>query len=114
MKGPAYRLVQKFGKTYQIRNATGSSARESAGYTDDGTIKGVMEQRGTPTTVTDSSGQEVEASIEIRCIIDGQTIIPAGVADTYPSVVIHPDGTEYRVMDKLPEDGGVDVLTVVR
>ena len=44
---------------------------------------------------------------------DGTTLRPAGSADGYPTLLEHPTGAEYRLLDMHEEDGGVTVLTVV-
>lgn len=121
MNGPAERLIERMGKTYTIRNASGGAGgRDTPSYSDDGTLVGVLEQRGMPRTVTDSGGGDVEADLEIRAVIpSGTTIQPAGTADGYPTLLVHPSapdpgtGPTYRVVDHFPEDSGVDVLTVV-
>lgn len=116
MHGPAQRLIRKHGATYTVRNATGGAGgRDTPDYADDGTeIVGVLEQRGMARTVTDSNGEDVEADREIRAVIDASvTIQPAGTADGYPTVLVHPNGQAFRVLDRFPEDSGVDVLAVV-
>lgn len=115
MHGPAKRLIQSRGVEYTIRNATGGSGgRDVLSYADDGTLVGVLEQRGRARTVTDSNGEDVEADLEIRAVLEsGSTVQPAGTADGYPSLLVHPSGPVYRVVDHHPEDSGVDVLTVV-
>jgi hypothetical protein len=116
MHGPATRLIKRLGSTYTVRNSTsGSGGRDTLSYSDDGTLVGVIEQRGRGRTMTDSGGEDVEADLEIRAVLDsGVTINPAGVADGYPSILVHPNGREFRVVDHFAEDSGVDVLTVVR
>ena len=116
MQGPVARLIQSQGREYQLRNASGGGGRDTPTYSDDGTIVGVLERRGSggAQTVTDSDGTEVEADLEIRAVPDdGTTLRPAGAADGYPTKLQHPDGTEYRLLDKHPEDGGVTVLIVM-
>ncbi|WP_459191825.1 hypothetical protein [Halosimplex sp. J119] len=114
MHGPAQRLIQKQGTEYTVQNASGGGGRDVPSYSDDGTIVGVLEQRGMPRTVQDSSGTDVEADVEIRAIPDGVTLREAGSADGYPTKLVHPQGQTYRVLATFPEDSGVTVLTVVR
>jgi hypothetical protein len=115
MDGPVRRLIESTGKQYTVRNATGGGGREAPSYSDDGTLTGVLEQRSRPTVETDSAGEDVESDLEIRAIVDDNTTItPAGSAGAYPTLLIHPDGHEYRVVDEFPEDSGVTVLSVIR
>lgn len=114
MQGPSQRLIQKFGKEYTIRNATGGGDRDLPTYSDDGTLTGVLERRGRPRTVTDSAGTELEADLEIRAIVESSTTIESAAAtDSYPTKLVHPNGTTYRVIQDHEEDGGVTVLPVV-
>ena len=114
MHGPAQRLIRSHGVEYQLRNASGGGGRDTPDYSDDGTLVGVLEQRGMPRTATDSAGTEVESDLEIRAVVDGQTLREAGSADGYPTKLVHPDGQTYRLLATFPEDSGVTVLTVVR
>jgi len=114
MLGAIARLIQSQGKEYQLQNASGGGGRDTPSYSDGGTIVGVLERRGRPQTATDSSGTEVETDLEIRAVPDdGTTLRPAGSADGYPTLLEHPTGAEYRLLDMHEEDGGVTVLTVV-
>lgn len=115
MHGPIQRQIQQRGRTYTVRNATGGSGgRDTPDYSDDGSLQGVLERRGMPRTTTDSNGEDVEADLEVRAVVDsGTTIQPAGTANGYPTKLVHPDGPTYRVLDNQPEDSGVTVLTVV-
>jgi hypothetical protein len=115
MHGPAQRLIATMGRDYTVRNATGGGGGlDTPSYSDDGTLTAVLERRGMPRQVTDSNGEAVDADLELRAVPDGAvTIQPAGVADGYPTTLVHPDGPVYRVLDKQFEDGGVHVLTVV-
>lgn len=115
MQGPAARLIAILGVEYTIRNASGGAGgRDTPDYSDDGTVTGVLEQRGMARTSTDSAGEEVDSDLGIRAVLDGQTILPAGTADGYPTLLVHPNGITYRVVDHHPEDSDVDVLSVVR
>jgi hypothetical protein len=115
MNGPAHRLIRSQGVKYTVRNAPGGGGRDTPDYNDDGTVVGVLEQRGMPRTATDSSGADVEADLEIRAVPeDSVTIREAGSADGYPTKLVHPQGQTYRVLARFPEDSGVTVLTVVR
>lgn len=112
MKGAIESLIQHEGEDYTVRNATASGARDAATYSDDGTIRAVLEQRSRPRTVTDSAGTEIEADRELRAIVDsGQTLRTAD-ADNPPSKLVHPDGPTYRLLDRHYEDSAVDVLLV--
>lgn len=115
MHGPAQRLIKKRGREYTVRNASGGGGgRDVPDYSDDGTLVGVLEQRGRPTTVTDSSGEEVESDLEIRAVDVTPAIREAGSAAGPPTKLAHPDGQTFEVLAKHPEDSGVTVLTVVR
>jgi hypothetical protein len=116
MPGATRRLIQQAGTDYTVRNATGGGGgRDIPSYQDDGTLRATIERRGLPRTVTDSAGEEVEADLELRAVPDDDvTIQAAGTADGYPTLLVHPDGQTYRVVDHHTEDGGVTVLTVVR
>jgi hypothetical protein len=116
MTGASRRLIKQLGESYTVRNATGGSGgRGTPGYSDDGTLVAVMERRGLPRTVTDSAGEDIEADLELRAVPDDDiTIQPAGTADGYPTKLVSPDGRTYRVVDDVPDDGGVTVLSVVR
>ena len=114
MHGPIARLIQSQGREYQLQNASGGGGRDTPSYSDGGTIVGVLERRGRPQTATDSSGTEVETDLEIRAVPDdGTQLRPAGSNDGYPTLLEHPTGAEYRLLDVHEEDGGVTVLTVV-
>ncbi|WP_137288629.1 hypothetical protein [Natronorubrum halophilum] len=113
MHGPIARMILSQGKEYQLRNASGGGGRNTPSYSDDGTITGVLESRGMPQTATDSSGTEVETDLEIRAVPEEATLRPAGSADGYPTLLKHPTGAEYRLLDKYLEDAGVTVLTVM-
>lgn len=115
MHGPAQRLIQSHGSEYQLRNASGGGGRDIPNYSDDGTLVGVLEQRGMPRTVSDSAGEDVEADLEIRAVTDDSTTLrEAGSADGYPTKLVHPSGQTYRLLATFPEDSNVTVLTVVR
>lgn len=115
MHGAIARLIKSRGKEYQIQNASGGGGRDTPSYSDDvAYLFGVLERRGRPQTATDSSGTEVETDLEIRAVPDDETMLrPAGSADGYPTLLEHPTGAEYRLLDVHEEDGGVTVLTVV-
>jgi hypothetical protein len=114
MHGPIARLIRSQGREYQLQNASGGGGRSTPSYSDDGTLVGVLERRGRPQTATDSSGTEVETDLEIRAAPDDETMLrPAGSADGHPTLLEHPTGAEYRLLDVHEEDGGVTVLTVV-
>ena len=114
MHGAIARLIQSQGKEYQLQNASGGGGRDTPSYSDGGTIVGVLERRERPQTATDSSGTEVETDLEIRAVPDdGTQLRPAGSNDGYPTLLEHPTGAEYRLLDMHEEDGGVTVLTVV-
>jgi hypothetical protein len=115
MNGPAQRLIHSQGVEYTVQNASGGGGRDTPDYSDDGTVVGVLEQRGMPRMATDSSGADVEADLEIRAVPgDSVTIREAGSADGYPTKLVHPEGQTSRVLARFPEDSGVTVLTVVR
>lgn len=115
MLGPIARMIQSQGVEYQVRNdTTDGGGRSTPSYSDDGTFIGVLESRGMPQTATDSDGTEVETDLEIRSVPDADVdLIPAGSAEGYPTLLDHPDGRTYRLLDRYTEDGGVTVLTVV-
>jgi hypothetical protein len=114
--GAVRRLITQQGAEYTVRNASGGGGgRDTPDYSDDGTLRAVLERRGLPRTVTDSAGEDIETDLELRAVPDdGVAIQSAGVADGYPTKLVHPDGPVYRVVDDHPEDGGVRILTVVR
>lgn len=114
MYGAIQRMIKSQGREYQLQNATGGGGRSTPSYSDDGTIVGVLESRGMPQTATNSDGTEVETDLEIRSVPDdGTTLRPAGCDEGYPTLLEHPSGAEYRLLDMHEEDGGVTVLTVV-
>lgn len=114
MHGPISRMIKRQGRQYTVKNADGSGGRSTPSYEPDGTLRGVLESRGMPQTATDSDGTEVETDLEIRSVPDDETTLrPAGSADGYPTLLKHPTGAEYRLLDRHEEDGGVTVLTVV-
>ena len=114
MQGPASRLIRSQGRTYTIQNATGGDGRSVPDYSDDGTLVGVLEQRRMPRVATDSAGEDVETDLELRTVNETTAIQPAGTADEYPSLLVDPNGREYRVINTFSEDGGVTVLTLLR
>jgi len=114
MIGPQARNIRQRGVEYTIRNATDSGGdRTTPSYSDDGTVVAVLERRGQAQTVTRSSGEQVDTRLEMRAVLDGQTIREAGQTN-YPSKLVHPDGQTYDVLIRHPEDSGVTVLTVHR
>jgi hypothetical protein len=114
MLGPIVRHIDRAGSDYQVRNASGGGGRDAPSYSDDGTIRAVLEQRNSPARTTDSSGTDIESDLEIRALTEGVTIREAGSANGYPTKLIHPNGRTYQVLASHPEDSGVTVMTVVR
>ena len=115
MHGPAQRLIRQGGSEYTVRNASGGGGRGGGNYADDGDLVGVIERRGRPRTFSDSAGEDIDADLEIRTVgTEDVTIRPAGDAGEYPTVLVHPSGQTYRVVDDHVEDGGVHVLAVVQ
>ncbi|WP_331232693.1 hypothetical protein [Natronorarus salvus] len=108
------RMIQRLGKPVTVRNATGGGGRTLPEYEADGEIAMIKERRGMPRTLTDSDGSETEVSIELRCVPDGADpeLSPAGEG-SQPTLLDHPEGTTYRLLDTHVEDGGVVVLSVV-
>lgn len=114
MYGPIARMIQSQGREYQLQNASGGGGRNTPSYSGDGSVIGVLESRGMPQTATNSDGTEVETDLEIRAVPDDTTTLrPAGSADGYPTLLQHPTGAEYRLLDMHEDDAGVAVLTVV-
>lgn len=116
MEGATYRTILKMGKTYTIQNPTGGSGgTDTPDYEEDGAITGVIERRSIPQFFTDSAGIERETDVQIRSVIrdDSLTFYEMGEENQYPSRIIHPDGRQFLLVDKFPEDKGVSVLTVV-
>lgn len=116
MLGPIARMIQSQGREYDVYNADGGGGRSTPSYGDepDATFTGVLESRGRPQTGTDSDGNEIETDLEIRGVPDaGTTIWPMGSNNGYPTKLEHPNGTEYDVVNKHEEDGGVLVLAVI-
>ena len=117
MLGPIARMIRSQGNEFDVRNAEGDGGgRSTPSYAADGMIVGVLERRTSAgaRTATDSDGTEVETDLEIRAVPDdGVTLIPAGSADGYPTLLDHPSGQTYRLLDTYPEDSGVTALTVV-
>jgi len=121
MVGPTKRLIQKQGREYEVYNAADSGGdRTTPNYGLDGnpdnTLIGVLERRSrAPSTVTDSSGDDIESTLELRAVFDSsETTIVEAAEDDYPTKLVHPDGPVYRVLAKFPEDSGVTVLTLER
>lgn len=119
-------MIKSRGREYTVRNASGGGGRDTPSYSDDGSLIGVVERRGMPRTVRDSSGADVESDLEIRAIPDGVTLREAGSASGYPTKLfaeplygdsygeLYAHGPAYRLLEKHTEDAGVTVLTVVR
>jgi hypothetical protein len=115
MTGAIRRLIARQGRTYTVRNASGGSGRGGGDYQDDGELVAVLERRGRPRTFSDSAGEDIDADLELRAVgTEDVTIRPAGDAGEYPTVLVHPSGQTYRVVDDHVEDGGVHVLAVVQ
>lgn len=117
MHGSQQRHIRQRGVEYEVYNASGGGGRDTPDYnlsgTPDDTVVAVLERRGQAQTVTLSSGEEVDTRLQLRAVLDGQTIREAGQAN-YPSKLVHPDGLTYDVLVKHPEDSGVTVLTIHR
>lgn len=114
MTGPERRLIKSQGREYTVRNASRSgSDRDVPTYSDDGTLIGVLEQRGLPVTRTDSAGTDIESDLEIRAVDIGPDMVDQGASD-WPTKLVHPDGRTFDVLATTPEDSGVTVLTVMR
>lgn len=116
MHGPARRLIESQGREYGVYNAAGDGRGiESPDYgsAPDTTIVGVLEQRGSPRSVSRSSGEDVESDLEIRAVVDDSVTL-RGAGAGHETLLEHPSGQRYRVLGVLPEDSGVTVLTVVR
>lgn len=118
MLGPLTRHIEARGSDYTVRNAsrsaTGNDGRNAPSYSDDGTIRGVLEQRDRAERVTDSSGAEVESDLQVRALAAGVTLYEAGDSGGYPTKLIHPNGRTYQAVATHPEDSGITVITVVR
>lgn len=132
MHGAVQRMIKSQGREYTIRNASGGGGRDTPSYSDDGTLRGVLEQRDRPTTVKDSSGEEIVSDLQIRAVDVDATIRAAGHSDGYPTKLVvkvlqphygsgaYAGGSYsygervYRVLDEHVEDAGVQVLTVVK
>lgn len=115
MRGPARRMIIAQGRQYTVRNSSGGGGRDTPSYADDGTVHGILEQRGMPRTVKASDGTEIQTDLEIRVAESGDlTLRGAGDPNGYPSKLVHPSGEVYEVVAVFPEDSGVTVLTVVR
>lgn len=114
MKGAEKKAIEAVGKQYAVRNSVGSErdGRSSPDYADVGQLTGVLERRSTPTTVTLSSGEDVEIDLEIRAVDPEPNIIGQGNSN-YPTKLTHPNGDAFEVVDTIPEDGGVTLITVV-
>ena len=112
MLGPIARHIEQRGSDYTVRNASGGGGRDAPSYSDDGTIRAVLEQRDRAERTTDSSGADVESDLELRALADGVTIREAG--DGYATKFVHPNGRTYQAVATHPEDSGVTVITVVR
>lgn len=117
MRGPARRLILAQGREYTVRNTpegAGGGGRDTPTYSDDGSVIGVLEQRGMPRTVTDSSGSDIQTDLEIRVVESGGISFHGSGETNYPSKLVHPSGQTYTVVASFPEDSGVTVLAVVR
>lgn len=113
MLGAIIRMIKSQGRDYVVHNATGGGGRTTPNYTDDGTLTAVLESRREPRTVTNSDGTEVMIELEMRAVPDEDTTLrPAGDADGFPTLLEHPTGVMYRVLDIYEEDNGVTVLSV--
>lgn len=115
MTGAIQRLIRQQGREYTIRNATDDgSDRSTPDYSDDGTLTGVLERRSRTASIDSlSSGEELESALELRTVLDNQTVREVGEVD-YPTKLVHPDGQTYRVLARFPEDSGVTVLSLER
>lgn len=105
------KVIRRLGKPVDVLQSTGGGGREFPGESVAGTVDMVIEQRGAPITVTDSSGTDHEVDIEFRAVVadDDPEILDPG-ADEGPSILDHPDAGRYRVVKTFPED--VDVLVI--
>lgn len=115
MRGPARRLILAQGREYTVQNAPdGGGGRDTPTYADDGSVIGVLEQRGMPRSIQDSSGATIETSLEIRAVTSGGIEFRGAGETDYPSKLVHPTDQVYDVVATFPEDSGVTVLAVVR
>lgn len=115
MKGAILRLIKKHGLEYDVLNAADTGGRELPDYQKDGTIKAVLERRGTPRTVTDTDGTDAETDLEVRAIVEDSDpdINAASATDSHPTLLEHPNGRQYRVLHSHDEDGPVSVMSVM-
>jgi len=115
MQGAARRAIKSQGQTFDLLNATRDGPRSTPDYSKDEEIPGTIEQRSMPLMRRGSSGEEVEADLEIRVVPGDDTVLrDAGDSEYWPSRLRSPSGMEYQVLSKHEEDGGVTVLSVAR
>lgn len=117
MKGASRKAINAVGRDYTIRNASGGGGRDAPSYSDDGTLRAVIERRTlTPTIERQSAGEEVAVDLEIRAVYDAAstTIREQGSSTGYPTKLVHPNGQTYEVVATHDEDGDVTVIAVVR
>lgn len=133
MKGAAYRLIRKLGTEFDVQNATRdpgpttieedetstqsqtytSGDRTTPTYEPVGTVRATLEERRTPGTERDSSGEEVDHDLELRAVDVDVELFEAG-DDDWPTRFVHRSGTVYELVASHEEDTGVMVLAVRR
>ena len=107
-------MIRHIGKSYTVKNAKRSGQRSTPNYSPAGEVIGILEERATPSTHRDSSGEEVDSSMEIRATGYDVEFYDSGDSEYWPTRLEHPQGIEYEVVSMTPEDSGVIVLMVER
>lgn len=116
MNTPIRKIIDKIGKPVDVINPTGGGGRtfptEGA---PDGTVRMVIEQRGTSRTITDSSGTDHEVDIEFRAVPDDTApdISGPGEDEGQETILDHPDAGRFRVVRTHVEDADVLVINAV-
>lgn len=117
MKAAVERLIAKIGTPVDVVGVDSgdSGGRSIPSRSAQGTVDMIIEQRGMGTTVTDSSGQEYDADLELRAVPDDTDPEIHGGAESGqdPTILDHPSVGELRVMRAFTDDAGVLVIAAV-
>jgi hypothetical protein len=119
MTGAQRRLIKSMGTEYDVKNASqGSNTRDLNSYETVGTLMAVIREETRPTRASDSAGEDIEATEELRAIVpDTISLYEPGHSSQLPTRFDHPANSRltYELVGRRYEDApGVDVLPVVR
>lgn len=114
MNAPVKRIIERVGEPVDVINSGSTGGRDFPTETTEGTVRMVIEQRGQPLTVTDSSGTEHTADMELRAVPDDDAPAIHGPGEGANATILdHPRVGRLQVVKTFWEDSDVLVINAV-